>query len=116
VLLRDQADGLEHYAQHGGAPGVLAAMVALARVPAIFEPLGGLGAPLVLDGRGAATEVAEVLRLEKAKALSLTPLLAAGGRIGVLAVIHVEAPPGAEGLAVLQIAGGLIGPALALTR
>jgi CheY-like chemotaxis protein len=116
VLLRDQADGLEHYAQHGGAPGVLAALVALARVPAVFAPLGSLGAPLVLDERGAAPEVAEVLRLERAAAMSLTPLLAAGGRIGVLAVIHTEAPPRTEGLALLQIVAGLVGPALALTR
>ena len=116
VLLRDQADGLEHYAQHGGAPGVLAALVALARVPAVFEPLGALGAPLVLDGRGAAAEVAEVLRLERAAAISLTPLLAAGGRIGVLVVVHPEAPPAAEGLALLQIVAGLMGQALALTR
>jgi hypothetical protein len=60
--------------------------------------------------------VAEVLRLERAAAMSLTPLLAAGGRIGVLAVIHTEAPPRTEGLALLQIVAGLVGPALALTR
>jgi hypothetical protein len=91
-------------------------MTSLARAPAIFEPLGSLGAPLVLAARGAAREVAEVLRLENASALSLTPLLAAGGRIGVLAVIHPDGPPRSDGLALLQIVAGLVGPALALTR
>jgi DNA-binding response OmpR family regulator len=115
VLLRDGSGGLEHVAQHGGAPGVLAALGALARDASLFEPLAALGGPLVLDRHGAAPVVAEVLRLERAAALSITPLLAAGRRIGALVVVHGGAVPDLDAQALLQIIAGLIGPALALT-
>ena len=113
ILLVDAEGGLALAAQHGCTPAVLDGLAELVGHPALFASMWSQGAPVVLRDL-ADPRLARLLLDLRAAALSLTPMLAAGTRTGVLVVVHLDAAPGADRLALAQAMAGLIGPALAL--